>query len=375
VRFDIEDVDLRGALKALTDSTNTFVFPLSPNTIFVARDTPQKRDEYEPQVSVSVPLPEIVDDKSTSEISNAVRQAFDLRHIGMDSVARTIVIRDKISRANAARVLLESLVRPKAQIAVEVKILSVDDQSNLRYGLSLPTTFPMVNFGNFGISKALVAIPAGFVNFITFGGGATLFGIGVTDVQAIATYSKALSKNFFDTTVVVSAGETAQMHVGDKYPVAQSLYTGSSQFDKALYGPPPQIQMVDLGILVKVKPELHADGDITMEVHAEYQALGTRTLNTVPEILNRQFDGTVRLRSGELAVVAGLDSQTSSVSKNGVAGLSEIPSAGELFAVTTRTHANSKLLMLIEPHPTRDSPLTDQASYYVGGEYGRKVLL
>lgn len=375
VSFEIENVDLQGALRALADETNTFVFPLTPKTIFVARDTLQKRDQFEPQIAVTVPLPDLVDDKATTEVANAVRQAFDLRHIGMDSTARTIVIRDKVSRAAAARVLLDSLIRPKAQVAVDVQILTVNNQSTLHYGTSLPNTFPIVNFGGWGLNQAVLAIPQGFVNFLTFGGGSTLFGIGIQNAQIFAMSTKSSTRSIFDATVVVSAGETAQLHVGDKFPIATMLYTGASQLPNAFYGPLPQVQQVDLGLLIKVKPELHSDGDITMDIHAEYQALGTLTFNTVPEILNRQFEGTVRLHSDQLAILAGLDTQTSSVSRTGIIGLSQIPAIGDLFSDVNRSHADSRTLLVVKPHPTRDLPYVDVPSYYVGGQTGRKVLL
>lgn len=374
VVFDIENVAAQPALEALTETTNTFLFPLSSNTIFVARDTQQKRDEYEPQIAVTVLLNDVEDTKVTTEAANAVRQAFDLRHIGFDTSARAVVIRDKMSRARAARALLESLIRPPAQVALDVQILTLDDQSNLRYGVSLPSTVPLINFGGI-ISQGIVAVPTGFLNFMTFGGGRTLFGIGVTNAQVFATASQSTAHSIYDATLVVSSGQTAQMHVGDKFPIATSLYTGASQLQNPFYGPLPQIQQVDLGILIKVKPELHPDGDISMDIHAEYQALGARTFNTVPEILVRQFEGNVRLHKGDVAILAGLNTQTSGVTKTGVVGLSQIPAVGDLFSDVNRTHANSQTLMVVKPHPVRDIETPVQPEYDFGGQYGRKVML
>jgi general secretion pathway protein D len=375
VSIDLDSVDARQALRGVAEATNTFLFPISPNTIFVARDTSQKRDEYEPQVAVTVPLPEVTDPKEMAEASNAVRQAFNLRHIGLDSAGSSIVIRDRISTANAARSLLETLIRPPAQVAIEVQIYALDDQSTLRYGLSLPNTFPLINLGAGSNSNTLISIPSGFVNFLTFGGGATLFGFGVTNANLFATYSKSHAQNIYDATVVVSSGQTAQWHVGDKYPIPTTLSTGSSQLANPLSGYVAQIQMVDLGVVIKVKPDLHGDGDISMDVHAEFQALGTLTLNTVPEILNRQFEGSVRLRTGEWAILAGLDTQSTSVTKNGIAGLSEIPTVGDLFSDMNKTQIRSQTLMVLKPHPLSETAITDRQPVYIGGEYGRKVLL
>jgi general secretion pathway protein D len=373
VSLDLDGVDARQALEGVADATNTFLFPISTGAIFVANDTPPKRQEYEPQVAVTVPLPNVTDPKMTTEAANAVRQAFDLRHIGMDTAANTIVIRDRLSRANAARSLLETLIRPPAQVAIEADIYELDDSTNLDYGLSLPNTFPLINLG--AGSNTLISIPQNFVNFLTFGGGRTLFGFGVMNANVFATYSKTHAQSIYDATVVVSSGETAQFHVGDKYPVASTLSSGSAVVGNPLATYVAQIQMVDLGIVLKVKPDLYGDGDISMDVHAEYQALGGQTFNTVPTILDRQFEGSVRLRAGEWAILAGLDQQSVTVTKNGIAGLSDIPAIGNLFSEINKTQANSQTLMVLKPHALSEVPIVDRNPVYIGGEYGLKVLL
>jgi general secretion pathway protein D len=316
----------------------------------------------------------VSDNKMTTEAANAARQAFNLRHIGFDNSGRAIVIRDKLSKAKEARVLLERLIRPPAQVAIDVQIITIDDQSTLEYGLKLQNTFPVINFGRL-LTQGYLAFPKGFINYVGFGGGRTLFGIGVIDPQIFATATEASARSIYDSTVVVSSGETAQMHVGDKFPIATMLYTGASQLPNANYGPLPQIQQVDLGILIKVKPRLHADGDISMDIRAEYQALGTRTFNTVPEILERQFEGNVRLHKGDVAILAGLDTQTNSVTRTGLAGLSQIPKVGDLFTDVNRTQANSQTFLVVKPHPLSEFPVLEQESYDVGGQNGRKVLL
>ncbi len=375
VQFDVDNVNFKMAMTALTAATNTFIFPISNHAIFVATDTLQKREEYEPQVSMSVPLPDTTDPKEVTEAANAVRLIFNLRHVSYDSSSRSIVIRDRVSRAHSAQALLESLIRPRAQVALEVQILTLDEQSTHHYGVSLPTSFPIVNLGGLSSKNIITSIPQGFTNFLTFGGGATLFGIGLTNAQAFAMESKSWTRNIYDATVVVSSGETANLHIGDKFPIATSLYTGSSQLPSPLYAPAPEIQQVDLGVVLKLKPQLHADGDISLDVEAQYQALGALTFNTVPEILSRQFKGAIRLHVGQWAILAGLDTQSSTDSHTGLPGLAQVPGLREVLSDVNRSHQNSQTLLLLKPHVLRDNPLIDGPEYYYGSDFGRKVLL
>ncbi|HJY05508.1 MAG TPA: hypothetical protein VJ323_04280, partial [Bryobacteraceae bacterium] len=287
----------------------------------------------------------------------------------------SIVIRDRVSRAHSAQALLESLIRPRAQVALEVQILTLDDQATHHYGVSLPTSFPIVNLGGLSSNNIITSIPQGFTNFLTFGGGATLFGIGLTNAQAFAMESKSWTRNIYDATMVVSSGETANLHIGDKFPIATSLYTGASQLPSPLYAPAPEIQQVDLGVVLKLKPQLHADGDISLDVEAQYQALGALTFNTVPEILSRQFKGAVRLHAGQWAILAGLDTQSSTDSHTGLPGLAQVPGLREVLSDVNRSHQNSQTLLLLKPHVLRDNPLIDGPEYYYGSDFGRKVLL
>ncbi len=331
VQLDLNQASFREAMGALTDATDTFVFPISPRAIFVARDTSQKRDQYEPQVTFTVPLSEATDPKDVTEAANAARQVFELKHIAMDTDKRSIVVRDRVSRARPAQVLLESIIHPKPQVSLEVEILSVDSKSSLRYGVSLPNSFAVVNFTRLGIAQSFLNLPQGVTNFLTFGGGRTLFGIGITEAQAFAMASQSRTQSLFDILTVVSDGQTTNLHIGDKFPIAQALYTGVSQLPSALYAPPPQIEQIDLGILLKMTPRLHANGDISLDIEASYKALGTETLNTVPEILQRELKGTVQLGPGQWAVLGGLETQTTTITRNGLAAITDIPVVSTLL--------------------------------------------
>ena len=58
IHFEITQADFRTAMEALTAATHTFVFPVSPKTVFFANDTEVKRTEYEPVVLLTFPLPD-----------------------------------------------------------------------------------------------------------------------------------------------------------------------------------------------------------------------------------------------------------------------------------------------------------------------------
>jgi type II secretory pathway component GspD/PulD (secretin) len=376
IHFQIDQADFPTAMQALTAATGTFLFPVAADRIYVARNSEEKRNQLEPQILLTFPLPDSLDQKDLIEAANAIRGVLTMRAIGYDSANRTVMVRDRVTRARVARSLLEALLLPRAQVSFEVQILSVDEERTYHYGLALPTSFNVINFGGIpGFQKTLPSL-SNIPTLLAFGGGATLFGVGLGDSTFFATYTQSFSHNLYDATVVVSNGQTANFHVGDQYPIAQSLYTGFNQGSASIYNPVPQISLVDLGIILKLTPKISGDGNVGIDVEAEYKALGTQTFNTIPAITQRAFKGTVTVRAGEWAVLAGLDSSSASKTRNGLLGLSQIAGLNQLLSENTRDTQISNTLIVIKPTITR-LPMSAWVSpqYLVGPVRGERVLL
>lgn len=376
VRFQIDQADFRTAMEGLTAVTHTFVFPVSEHDLFVAQDSVTKRRELEPNVLLTVPLPNALGQKDLIEAASAVRTVLDMRTMGWDSESRTVLIRDRYTRASVARDLLNALLLPRAQVSVEVQFLTFDSDRSFHYGVSLPTAYQLVDFGHIGGLQRLLPSLANPPTFLAFGGGATLFGVGLTNASVFAGYSKSFSSNLYDATVVVGDGQTADFHIGDKYPIAQSIYTGFSQGGSSIYNPAPQITLEDLGFVLKITPHVNGEGDISLDIEADVKSLGSQSINSVPEIAERQYKGSVSLREGEWAVLAGMDSYTHSVSKTGLAGTLQIPGLNEVLAETTRDNQVSKTMLVIKPRITR-LPMPGSASpeYLIGPQQGDRVLM
>lgn len=374
-RFTIDHADFRTAMEAITDVSQTFVFPIGPYTIFVARDTEAKRSEYEPNIEITVPLPDTLQSRDIIEAANAVRGALHLRTISWDSVASTVVIRDQISKARTARSLLEALLLPHGQLSLEVQFLAVDTSVNYEYGTVLPNSFNIYNFAHIGGFSHPLPDLTGVAQLLIFGGGTNFFGFALTSASMIATYNSSSSKVLYDATVVVADGQTATLHVGEKYPIANALFSGFAGSTSTLANPISTTQE-DLGLVLKMGGRVNGDGDITIDADAQYKSLGNQTFNTVPAINQREFKGTVRLREGECAILAGMQENDHSTSKNGIAGLSEIPGLGQLFSDNSRGHLTSDTLIVIKPTVTR-LPMSNMVSpqFLLGAERGMRVIL
>lgn len=377
LRFSINGTDFRTTMEALTAATDTFMFPISTNEFYVARDTEQKRNELEPEVLLTFPLPSAMDQKDLVEAANVARTSLNLRTVGYDSTTRMVMVRDRYSRARVARDLLQALLLPKGQISFEVEFLAFDSDESYHYGLSLPTAIPALvetQFAHFNFLAPATATGP----FWVIGGGPVGLGINVAQsASAFANYSESHSQALYDATVVVMDGQTANLHIGQKYPIPTSINTGAvASGSSSIYNPIGQVIQEDLGVILKLTPRLNGEGEISLDLEAAFKSLGTQTINTVPEIAQREYKGTIRMRDGEWAVVAGLNSDARSQTRNGIVGLSNIPILNDILSENTREKIISDSLLIVKATVTR-LPMSAGMSpqYYVGSARGERVLL
>jgi general secretion pathway protein D len=347
--FRMNEAGYLDALRGLEAVADSFVVPLGPKVVLVARDTAPKRAQYEPVIIDSIPIPERLSIQDAQELMQAVNTTLETRHISLDPAKHALIIRDKQSKVMAARHILETLSRARPQIEVEVDFLETDKTSSLNYGMNLPNEFSLVNFSSFLHNSA--SIPSGISNILQFGGGTTLLGIGITNATAFATIANATSQNLLKAQIVALDGQLASLLVGDHYPIVTNAYIGNtSNTPGQVFTPPPTINYEDLGLVLKITPSIHDGDEVTLDVDAEFKVLGASTAVGIPIISNRKFTGKVRLKDGEWAVIAGLVSTTNSDSLTGFAGIGRIPFLRRLFGQTTIEKDRTDVLLVLKPH-------------------------
>ena len=355
-RFRLADVPFEVALRTLETLANSFLVPVNDRLALVVRDTQQKRTEMSPAMAMAIPIPERMSVQDAQELMTAVVQTLEIRKFSLDPVKRVVYLRDQVPKVMAARAMLNDLSRTRAQVEIDVEFLEVTKSSSLGYGLQLPTSSTLVNFGSFlGNSGSAAASAAGFTKFLTFGAGASFFGIGIASSAVMATFSKSDTNVILKSQIVTLDGMPATLHVGEKYPIVTATYSGGSTSSigtgtaSGLIAP-PTINFQDLGLSLKVTPAVHDQGEVTLEISTEFTVLGTSDSNGNPSISNRKYEGKVRLRSDESAVVAGVLQSTDGDTRTGILGLASVPWIGRLLRSNTVNHSTDEVLLVLRPH-------------------------
>lgn len=376
IRFQLQGADGVAALRALEVATSSFVVPAASRLIFVASDTPDKRTRYENTMSVVIPIPDTVTPQEIQELVAAVRGAMEIQRIVVDNSEHLVLLRDRVSKVRPAQALFEQLMHARAQVDIEVELLSTDKSLSLSWGFPLPTSFPLIDFGRIGGIVAPPAAPQGYSNFVSFGGGRTLIGVGLTSSSLFAMATKGITSSDYDAHVVASDGLPATVNIGQKYPIATTQYSGASVTQSIVGAPAPTLQYEDLGLNLKITPHVHGTDEITLDLEAQIELLGSVSIDGIPELNNTKYQATVRVRTGEWAVLTGMVSASEAKTINGIAGLASIPIIGPALSNNSRQTDRSEALIVIKPH-LRSLPASESAtrSFWTGSEGRPQTIL
>ena len=396
IHFDIEDVTFATAMEAATQVTKTFWVPLSSRQLLFAADTIENRRNLERMSLRTFYLPDLDTEQQLNEMMNSLRVLLNLRFIAAEKSQSTITIRAEQPVVEAAARLLESLSTGRPQVLLDVRVYEISSSLLRQVGTALPTQFTMFN-----INPALIAglgqgaqnlinqlIASGGINqansqaiqallgqlqnqttsilsqpFVTFGGGLTLFGLtaGGTGITPTLNLNESTVRGLEHVTLRAGQNDTAVMKIGERYPLVNATFApiyntpaiaqviGNSSYK----APVPSIQYEDLGLNLKATPVIHADRDVTLKLELNIRSLGTQTVNGMPIINNREYNGTITVKDGESSVVTGLLSRDDSLSLMGYPFLARVPGLTYASSEHTKNVTDDELLVVITPHVMR----------------------
>ncbi|MFZ3136639.1 MAG: secretin N-terminal domain-containing protein [Thermodesulfovibrionales bacterium] len=252
------------------------------------------------------------------------------------------------------------------QVVIEGLIARVDLTDNLSFGLSWslktgvnisgikPFTNPIDLNGVIGINPGGLdtkKLPAKGFTFV----GTDSKNMVRAVITALAEESKA--KVLAAPHILVSDNREARIQVGRQVPIATSTtstITSTTSTDTTTSIPVTStIQYKDIGIILKVKPQVNDSGLISLEITQEISSLGeTVKVGGQDETSINKTEATTSLvaQDGDTIIIGGLIQEDVSKSKDGIPFLSKIPIIGNLFGNTTDKNTRTELIILLTPH-------------------------
>jgi general secretion pathway protein D len=310
--------------------------------------------------------------------------------IQADAATNSIIITAPDAIYNDLRAVIEKLDSRRAQVYIEALIVEVTASKAAEFGVQwqnlngagATTTSPARVFGgtNFGttgqnilgVAQSPLSAGAG-LNVGVIKGVVTIPGVGqITNlgllVRALENDNNA---NILSTpTLLTTDNEEARIVVGQNLP----FITGQYALSGASTTPTPfqTIQRQDVGIQLRIKPQISAGGTVRLQIYQEVSSVLDNTNNAGPITNKRSVESLVLLDDGQIAVIGGLiqDNVSDVVSKVPVLG--DLPLLGGLFQYKTRSRTKTNLMVFLRPTILRDSDqanaLTSDRYDYIRGE-------
>ena len=152
--------------------------------------------------------------------------------------------------------------------------------------------------------------------------------------------------------ILMLDNEEASIIVGQNLP----FVTGTQAATGSNPNPFTTIDRKDVGITLKVKPQVSEGGSITMQVYQEVSSVDT-TVNTQGAGLatkKRSIQSKVLVDDGQVIVLGGLIENDLSQNQDKIPLLGDLPILGNLFRYETRQHTRTDLMVFIRPVILRD---------------------
>jgi len=185
----------------------------------------------------------------------------------------------------------------------------------------------------------------------SLGGGLTA---GIIRGQTLGGILRALESNG-DTNIVSTPNiltmdnEEAEIIVGQNVP----FVTGSSSTQGGVTNPFTTIERKDVGLTLRVKPQISQGGAIRLEIFQEISSIDIAANKSGASdlITNKRSIKTVVLANNqETIVLGGLIRDDISESVQKVPCLGSVPFAGEAFKFTDVQKSKTNLMVFLKPH-------------------------
>jgi general secretion pathway protein D len=273
------------------------------------------------------------------------------------------VVRQLDIRRN--QVLIEAVIAEVSdQTASELGVqwqMPLGDNHHIIGGTNFTGTSPGNNILNaaqnpLGVGNGL---NLGYVNGSVTIGRNTIFQLGAL-VSALRGDGKS---NILSTPSVLTLdNQEAEIKVAQEVPFLTGQYTTASTTStstttgNAISNPFQTIQRKDVGLVLKVKPQINEGESVRLDIHQEVSSLAPPVTGAVDLITNkRELTTSVLVKDDSLLVLGGLIDNQVKDNVQKVPAFGDIPLLGNLFRYRTNDRKKSDLMVFLHPRILRDA--------------------
>ncbi len=357
--LDFQGASLDTALDYVALVTKSFWKPLSGDTIFVTNDDPQRRSSFEEQVTKTFYLTNAPGAQEVTDIANTVQRVTDMKKLLVHPAQGVIVARGDADRVSLAEKIVGDLDKPKAEIIIDVVILSVSKNWERQLGINI--------LGLADSATNVLFSPRGLLGAAQAGGRT---GIPIDAIQKIekGDYNVNLPSAALNALLKISGtkvldkaqlrtieGQKSVLKIGQRIPYATGSFSPGS-FGGGASIVNTQFQYFDVGLNIDVTVKVHEPDEVSLHIESDTSAVADRVdIGGIiqPVISQRKRIADVRVKEGEVNFWDIVTQRQDVRNSNGVPGLSQLPLIGRAFTNEKLLQTELQVLTLLVPHIIR----------------------
>jgi type IV pilus secretin PilQ/predicted competence protein len=142
--------------------------------------------------------------------------------------------------------------------------------------------------------------------------------------------------------ILVLNKQKAEIQLGQRlgYPTITQNFTSTVQ----------QIQFLNTGTLLRLRPFVSSDGMVRMEIHPERSTGAVPPPQYIPTQNTAEMTTNVMIPDGATLVIGGLMEDERDYNQQGLPGLNRVPILGAAFGNKAKTLGKRELVVLLTPH-------------------------
>ena len=317
---------------------------------------------------------------NTPGSSTATSQPSTGGQIQADPATNSLIITAPEPQYRQLRAVIDKLDQRRAQVYVESLIAEVSADKAAEFGVQWMSGTGTggnsvgvlgTNFSVGGTNLLSLAAGASAGTFSGASSPATGLNIALGERRNGALVLGALARfiqsngngNVLSTPNLLTLdNEEAKIVIGQNVPFVTGSYASAAAGGTP--NPFTTIERKDVGLTLKVKPQISENGTVKMQIFQEVSSVVTASIDSKngPITNKRSIESNVLVEDGSIVVLGGLLQDDYTNNQEKVPGLGDIPLFGNLFRSETRSRKKTNLMVFLRPVVMRDAAATENLS-------------
>ncbi|MCW5669825.1 MAG: type II secretion system secretin GspD [Hydrogenophaga sp.] len=288
--------------------------------------------------------------------------------IQADPATNSLIITAPEPQYRQLRAVIDQLDSRRAQVYVESLIAEVNAEKAAEFGIQWQGA--LGNSGDRVIGLLGTNFGTGGRNILELAQGnatpASGMNLGLArrtnGVYVLGFLARFLQENgegnvLSTPNLLTLDNEEAKIVIGQNVPFVTGQFTNTgSGGNNGSVNPFQTIERKDVGLTLRVKPQISENGTIKMTIYQEVSNVVPSSVNSTTGLITnkRTIESTVLVEDGAVVVLGGLLQDEYAGNQEKVPGLGDVPVFGNLFRSETRSRKKTNLMVFLRPVVMRD---------------------